>query len=304
MGMSKVEEKILEEIKTYQDRYFAFDEPVPFCGLKLYPIKVRNYTEFLTSNACFLLNKNDDPKGISMSHLDYLISKMNEGEQGRIWSFKFSKLIELIFRIENGLKCPKCGKIISYEEFFVKNEEALKKGDIKNILTCECGGTLEERVRIKKEENSNKNLLLIDENVINAKDFQRLRRIVMYQNLPDFKDDSWVHKAVRDDQAAKNEMLSKGRGTASLEKKMICVCAQSNYKLEEVYDMPIRKFLMLLSTIDDVITYSTNRIGMMTGMVSFKNKKIDHWIYKQEEGLYESSVDADSFKNSISQANG
>jgi hypothetical protein len=126
----------------------------------------------------------------------------------------------------------------------------------------------------------------------------RLRKIVLYQNLPDFKDDSWVHKEVRDDQKAKQELLSKDAGTASVEKKMVAIATVTNYKVEELYDMPIRKFLMLLTSIDDVITYATNRIGSMNGFIKMKNP-IEHWIYKKDKGIYGEAVDAQTFKKTI-----
>ena len=57
--MPESEKKILEEVEYLRDKYFTYDEPVPFCGLYLYPVSVRNYNEFMTSNACLLLNKNE-----------------------------------------------------------------------------------------------------------------------------------------------------------------------------------------------------------------------------------------------------
>ena len=35
--------KILEEIQGYESRYFTFDKPIPFCGLNLYPVTMRDY---------------------------------------------------------------------------------------------------------------------------------------------------------------------------------------------------------------------------------------------------------------------
>jgi hypothetical protein len=126
----------------------------------------------------------------------------------------------------------------------------------------------------------------------------RLRKIVLYQNLPDFKDDSWVNKEVRDDHKAKQELLSKDAGTASIEKKIVAVATMTHYKVEELYDMPIRKFLMLLTTMDDLVTYTTNRIGSMSGFVKQKGP-LEHWIYKKQKGIYDKAVDAQTFKNTI-----
>lgn len=304
MKIPQKEQKILQEIEYLQDRYFTFDEPVPFCGLFLHPIKVRNYNEFLVGNACFLLNKNDDPLGIKQSHLGYLFNKLISPEEGQMWSVRFSRLLELAFQIKNGLKCSKCGAFLTFEELSKRYMDFGKEqGQAIRILQCpnhdetHCDGILKEVINFKKNKDG-KQILSVDGHEISGDDFMRLRKIVLYQNLPDFKDDSWVNKEVRDDQKAKQELLSKDMGTASVEKKIVSIAAVTSYKVEELYDMPIRKFLMLLTTIDDVITYATNRIGSMNGFVKMKNP-IEHWIYKKDKGIYSKAVDAQAFKNTI-----
>lgn len=297
MGMSKQDKKILEEIEYLQDRYFTYDDPVPFCGLEIHPVSIRNYNEFLVSNACFLLNKNDDPDGIKLTHLDYLLKKLQDKEQGQMWSYRFSRLLELIFQFKNGLKCEQCGEFLTFEQFSARYLEIQKTGNLQDLLKCSCGGQFKELIRIKKDDKG-KSVLVVNGKDITTKDFMRLRKIVLYQNLPDFKDDSWVHKDIRDDQKAKQELLSKNGGVASLEKKMVCVAAMSSYKLPDIYNMTMRKFIMLLNTIDDAITYTTTRIGAMSGFVKMKNP-IEHWIYKKDKGMYGEAVDAQAFKNTI-----
>ena len=95
-------------------------------------------------------------------------------------------------------------------------------------------------------------------------------------------------------------MQARHSGRASLEQKIICVCAKSPYKIEEIYDMSIRKFTMLISTINDAMEYQITRTGLMSGMVSLKDgKEIDHWIYKKKKSLYDSAVDAQDFTSKI-----
>lgn len=297
------EKKILEELKYIEEKYFTFDEPVPFCGLKIYPVTVRNYNNFLSVSECFLLNKNDDPKGIRSSHLDYLISKLNDKENGQIWSLKFSRLLELIFGIENGLKCPKCGKFMSFGEYAREYNDPKNAG--KDILACECGGHYDVMIRYETDEKTKKKVLVVDGHVINSKDYSMLRKLPLYQNMPDYRDDSWVHPEVRADQAKKQQILAKKNGPtmASLERKIVCVAAKSSYKINEIYDMSMRKFIMLLGIIDDAITYETTRVGLMTGMVSHKGP-IDHWVYKKEKGLYGEATSLESYAGTIAQANG
>ena len=54
------EKKILEEINYYKDKYFTYDDPIPFHGLAIYPVTMRNYQQFMASTVCLTLNKNDD----------------------------------------------------------------------------------------------------------------------------------------------------------------------------------------------------------------------------------------------------
>lgn len=305
--MPESEKKILEEVEYLRDKYFTYDEPVPFCGLYLYPVSVRNYNEFMTSNACLLLNKNDDPMGIKFTHLDYLLSKISDEKEGVLWSMRLSKIIELCFHILPGMKCSKCGKYIPYDQFFTEERVKLyQEGtdeDRKKFFDCDCGeGKMVASLDQKKDEKSNKTVLLIDGHEIDYVNFNKMRKYILYQNLPDFKDDSWADKAIRDDQAKRAEILSKDSGKASLERKMLCVVASTGIDISKIYDMSIRKFIALLGVINDYTEYKATKVGLMSGMVSLKKgQKIDHWIYTKEksdaEGIVDSEAFAQQFKN-------
>lgn len=294
MNIPESEQAILSEVDFYKEIYFTFDEPIPFCGMYLHPIKTRNYTEFTQSIACLQLNKNDDPEGIVKTHLGYLIGKFSDEKTGKDWASKFSRLIELVFDIKNGLRCKKCGRFISFEEYNAYIQSNKKE------FVCECGGSIGGMIEFKEDKETKKLILVINGNDMNHKDFQRFRKIVLYQNFPDFKDDSFVNKEIREDEEEKQSLLAKqnGNASASLEKKIVCVSSRTPYKIEELYDMPIRKFLMLFQAVDDFITYSTNRIGQMTGMVSSKIEN-EHWVYKKDRDLYEKGVDLDYYTGQI-----
>lgn len=296
-------EELERDISFYQERYFTFDEPVPFDGLTLYPATVRNYNSFMSSSTCCTLNKNDDPEGLRLTHLDYLMKKLKDEKDGPLWCTRLTKLVEVCMHIENGYKCPKCGKHISITEFFMRlSNPNLNKEDIDK---CECGEKMYATIRWQQNEKSKKRTdLVIDNHVIDADSFYRLRKILMYQNVPDWQDDEDVIKEIRDDQAARSEILSKGQGKASLERKMCCLCVKTGFHIEDLYDMPIRKFSQMLGIADDLINYETTKLGLMTGMVSLKDgSHIDHWIYKKERSLMEGMVEAESFKNQIKSAN-
>lgn len=299
--MPESEKKILEEVDYFRDKYFTYDLPVPFNKLTLYPVSIKDYNEFLSSSACLTLNKNDDISGIRMTNIDYLLSKMQDEKEGPMWSLRFTKIIELCLHIKSGLKCPKCGKFMSFEEFYIKYEDE-SIIDKNSILNCECGGKYQETIKFKENEKGKK-IFVFDGIEVDNQTFNKLRKYIMYQNLPDYKDDSWVDKAIRDDQAAKNELKSRGSGTASLERKIIGVCVNTHWKIEEVMNMTIRKFLMVLGMVDDIMNYTITRTGLMSGFASLpKGETVEHWLYKKDEGLYGKAMDMDTYTSQIKNA--
>lgn len=304
---SAKEEQILKDVEYFKDKYFAYDLPVPFVGgLMLYPVTVRNYNEFLASSNCLTLNKNDDIKGLKMTHLKYLLSKMEDKEEGQIWCYKFTKIVELCLHIPSGFVCPKCGARMDYQEFYRKAQSG--KYTPETIYQCtneSCDGRMIETIGYRVDPESKKTILMLNGVDIDNDNFQKMRRYIMYQNLPDFKDDSFVNKEIREDQAKARELRNKDSGTASLERQMLCVVAKSSYKVEEIYDMTMRKFIMLLGIINDAIEYQITKTGLSSGFVTLpKGETIEHWIYKKEEGLYGKAVDADAYSSKIKNAAG
>ena len=304
---------IAEKIRLYEDREFTYDEPIPFCGLEIYPITMRHYNEFLNVNSCLLLDRTSDIKGLRMTNLEYLLSKMKDVEgddlatqEARLLSYKFSRLIELVFHTQMGVRCKRCGKVMSYLEY-AEHYALYKEMSSKNTtgepivykeIPCDCG---KEERDIRNWENvlrygvdntpKKKPTLILNGQVITSADFDLFRQVVMYQNLPDYFDDSWIDPNIREDHNAKMELQRKSNPvSATTELKMLAVAESTGYKLEDVYNLPIRKFLLLLNLIDDKLTYTTTRIGVMSGMVSLK-EPIEHWLYKKETDVY-----GDSYK--------
>ena len=218
-----------------------------------------------------------------------------------MWCYKFTKILEMCLHVQSGFRCDKCKKFMSFQEYALKTQMPQNaSSDFDDVTLCDCGGRFKETIGYRKDETTKKPILIIDGVDIDPVNYNKMRKYIMYQNLPDFKDDSYVDKEVRDDQAQAHELKSRGQGSASLERQIICVAAKSNYKINEIYDLSIRKFTMLLSIINDAMEYEATKIGLMTGMVSLKKgETIDHWIYKKEEGMYGKAQDADAYTSQI-----
>ena len=294
-----VPRKIANELSLYETQYFKEDKPIPLCGsLKLYPATVHDYEIFSSCSGCLTLDKNHDPKGIRMSYLDYLYSKTQlPGEEGGIWSFRIQRLFEIVFHITNGIKCTKCGTVLGYNspefvDYIQKVNAAQKDNQPIPELVCptkDCENTqFIEMMKFVEDPETKKHSLYIDGQQISSRDFDRLRYIVLYQNFPDYQDDSWVDPAIKADYEERMKLeRAKNDVHATIEKKIVCLAITTSFSLEYIYDMSIRKFTMALATVDDLINYKIMKTASLSGFVQWpKDKPIDHWIYKPYRDMY------------------
>lgn len=310
------------ELQFYEEEYFFWDEPVPFGEkLKLYPVNVKNYNQFMDAVSCFLLDKKTLPpkakpeeikKQLKMTDLEYMLSKMEENE----WVIRFSRLIEFVMHVQNGMKCPHCGEVMSYgqykeaatkliQELFEKaqkieeqdsdlegvKEEGKDSGEETPVVKCpHCGGDgLYETIRYEENEQTHKLELFIDGQKIDYKDFSRLRNIVLFQNLPDYRDTSYIDPSLKKDYETKKRIQGQKNAnlTATLEKKLAAMKVFMGLpSYDDLYKLSIRKFLIEFSTMDDYISYNLQMMGRLCGLGGGGKDAPEHWIYKEIKDVY------------------
>ena len=83
--------------------------------------------------------------------------------------------MEMVFHINNGLRCNKCGKEISYEEFIPKYMQAKTDKERIEVFKCDCGGNFEESVKLFKDD-SKKVILRVSGHDISSRDYLKLRK--------------------------------------------------------------------------------------------------------------------------------
>ena len=310
----KLDPQLIALLKNYELTYFREDIPIPFMSeFMLYPVPVRLFEEFATCSSCLSLDKNEDPKGIAMSHLDYLLSRTDlPAPEGNIWTYKIYKLFEIIFHLQQGYECMGCHHVLDYNskevvtfvqacQSFVKKlteavssetaESEINPEDFQEPqLTCPiCGGQVFRHVmRIVEDPQTHKKQLVINGHTLTKQEFNMLRQIVLFQNFPDYVDDSWVDRDLKRD---RDERIKLEQGLydvhATIEQKVVCLSITTNYKFAEIYDMSIRKFTMALAKVDDLIKYKLLKQAQYSGLAQFpKDFKIDHWIYKPNKDMY------------------
>ena len=301
-------------IKFYEQIYFTHDKPVPFLSLNVYPVLVEDYYPFYAALSVVRMDKNEDIEGISMSNLGYLFHKIEDEDSGSAYYSQLVSLLEIVFRIKNGLKCPKCGSIITYETIqeeikkinLIKEQgqrDKLLRAYINTIDNCSKCSTDEEIVQreqiIRLYKNNNKPILNIDGVEINKNNYDLLRDIILYYNLPDY-DDEYIDPELKKELEEVARLKNPNSVQPSLEKQMSCIISATGaYTYESLQKLSIRKLVLLLRTIDARLHYFAYRQGELSGMVKF-DKEIDHWIYSSDKkNKYEDIMSLDTLKNKL-----
>lgn len=239
------------EYKDYIAPYVSISRPVEYKGLKLYPIKVKDYYEFLSSYDILDINKNKIPdvEVIQMTYLQYVVDKLFNDETivnqnhsitfGNIWELKFANIMEL------------------------------------------CLGIKSKDVIIKHEDN--KITLILDGIEISANDFDDLRKLILFQNLNTY-DDTILSEDVENAIRERNEMSNKGLLVPQLEDMFDKVMLKTGLEEEKILNMTYRRFERIFKSLVEEVDYTIFKMAECQG-AQFKNP-IDHWIYKSSRDKY------------------
>ena len=305
-------DKIIKTMEVYQQIYFTHDEPVPFKdNLMVHPIMVKDYYDFFSSIDVFQYKKNEDPSGlgISMSNLDYLIHKsQQDNDDGMMVTRKIIKLFELIFHIKNGIICECDEDFDTYKDYgtLIKEVSKIRKDEkfkeemekqedeqLKLIIQQQfinqaalekrkCPKCGKERYDLIRYENdANKYKLYIGKTQITNDDFDLLRELVQYQNMPDYQIED-IDPEFRKELELKAELENKDRVQPNLEKQESCLVASTNYTYETIKELSVRHLSMLLKTVDSKLHYFTYKQAESSGFVTFKGE-LPHWIYSSDK---------------------
>ena len=295
-----MEELNLEYLKK---KYFELDKPVPYKNFKIYPVLADEYYTFHGCIGAFTLEKNKDPKGISMSELDYFLYS-NDFKPKENYFYRFSELVRICLHIENGMCCLNCDYEIQTEELMDKvmqiktDKPNTYAEECEKQLSCcpKCGQRLENTVRYWYDDK-NKAYIGIKNIVLDKDDFKNLKLIVCSQNVPDYSTE-YIDPDLEEDRKEAERLRSKNIEVPSLEQQMCCIVSGSSYKLEELQQMSIRKFSILLKTIDEKLHYEIYKMNENSGAVTFK-KGLDHWIYKKKKSLLDDVISLDKFNEKM-----
>lgn len=117
--------------------------------------------------------------------------------------------------------------------------------------------------------------------IIKPKEFDDLRRIIMYQNVPDY-DDSYVSPELEEAIQAEDRARSKNIDVPTIERRMAIITAHCGIGKEEQKNMTLRSHQLLFKEIVGEIDFYTVR-----PMSIYCGKEIEHYVYPKKHGKFD-----------------
>ena len=250
---------IKEEIfKNYYDE-LTFDDPIDYKGLLLYPVSIRKINKFLQSSSVLRIQKEyiPDKEIIKMSYLKFLMTNIDKEKEEYGESLTFD-LLALCFMI--------CMRI---EEISIR------------LFIGEDG----------------KAKLILNDVEINENDFDYLRKLILYQNLPNY-DDELMNPDLKNDLEQADKIKNGGEETEDFEHLIANLVIGTGMNIDDVKNLPIRKFYIIGQVMDRKLHYSIYKQASVGGFVEFK-QPITHYLKKNIDLLENKVTMVETLKNNL-----
>ena len=236
------------DLQYLKEAYFAYDEPVPY--------------------QC----KNGDIVNIIP------ISVKN--------SAIFRSSIDVIAFDKNNLNDSKIISM-SYLEFIVElmRESSVYVQKFVNILKLCLGFNYP---MISFNETNNKPLITDKEiNVqITYKDFENIRRIILYQNIPKY-DDEYIDPDLKKAMEETDKLRYKNIEPPDFERRCAIITAHCGLSKKDQLEMTMRSHSILFDEVCGEVEFTTTRAIALFGG---KGNEIEHWIYHKKKDKFDGYI--------------
>lgn len=246
------------DIDYIRSVYFAFDKPVPYplkCGvtIQINPVKMSDSMIFMSSYGILDIDKNDsnDVEIIQMPYLKYLAKYI---------------LIAEPLRQQLANICIMC---LGFTAPFIRFDEKQKA-----ILS---------NIRIVQNEDGEDTVEELF--YITSKEFEEIKKIILYQNLPSY-DDAYIDPELKANMLEMDSLKAKGITMPSLERRMAIISSHTGITKKEQMDMTLRFHTILFEEVVGEVEYMS-----MKAIACYGGKSDDiQWIYKKSKGKYDEYI--------------
>ena len=147
-------------------------------------------------------------------------------------------------------------------------------------------------------DENNKPYLVDKENdiLIGPKDFDNIKRLILYQNLIHY-DDEYINPEIKAMMNEIDELKNKGVDSPNIERRIAIITAHCGLSKKEQLQMTYRSHSLLFEEVYGEVEFTTLRPVALFGGNS---DKIDNWIYKKKKGKFDGYVtDAEKYSASM-----
>lgn len=132
--------------------------------------------------------------------------------------------------------------------------------------------------------------------VIKSKEFDDIRRIILYQNLINY-DDEYINPDLKKMMAEVDAVKNAGVDMPNLERRIAVITAHCGISKQEQLSMTFRSHNLLFDEVAGEVEFQTTRpILIYAG----KGNEIDHWIYKKKKDRYDGYMtDTETYSRSF-----
>lgn len=264
----------MDNIKEYIESYVAFGKAIPYNGLKIRPILVKDFYQFRDAQNVLKIDKNKIPdiEIIQMTYLRFLMLLMVEHKE----------LVEdflIIMSLCLGATYRRELRNTDFEPNELLTQQ-IRKDEYQIIIN---GWNVGFRVC----DNQTWLQLYTDGDMVEINDsqFNDLKSIILFQNIYEYDDMEMsddFRRVVEEYYAIKNKDII----IPTLEDRMMAVAISSSYKLEELYELPLRLFDALFEYSVEKLEYQVNKLIVNLAQGEIKGFKLSHWVYKTKKDKY------------------
>lgn len=275
---------VATDINAIIEQYRAFDTPVPYKGLLLYPVKAQDYYRFVSNVGVLGIQKNRTPdiKIIQMSYLQFVFGLiLNDIE----WRGKFIEIMQLCLGVE-------------VDEL---SNVRIQRGSFWNEMGD--NGSLIFHLNgyaIDFIDRDGRLFIKIFNSELSASDFDELIRYIYYQNVYDYFDE-FVSDDVREVVEKYYKMKNKDIKPPTFEEKIISVMSVLGVTKPQLANMSMISVEQLFHSSVRRTDYMVEHNYRAHAMTDKPLPDIEHWAYKSnKERFSEVFVNAESFAKNAS----
>lgn len=175
---------------------------------------------------------------------------------------------------------------MSYLDFLFKvmlptNQSGLLLDKLCNILKL-CLGL--DDWKIKVNEKKKLSILSVDEQLeITGKQFDDIKRIILYQNLAHY-DDEYIDPEAKQAMQELDRIKNVSINAPNLERRMAIITAHCGLSKSEQLHYSMRSLQLLFEECAGEVEFTTLRPIML---YAGKAKELEHWIYKKKKDKFE-----------------